>query len=94
MPPCRKVLLNKINRTDHLAQIIKNANNDTISESGDGWYINENGIMEIEYFDGDQFPDNVTQITEKNEEDSEIELGSSDEESDSDDCEENEDFFV
>lgn len=83
MPPCRKVLLNKINRTDHLAQIIKNANNDTISESTDGWYINENGIMEIEYFNGDQFPDDVTQFEEKNEGGSDLELGS-----DSDECEE------
>lgn len=59
MPPCKSVLLNKIYRTNYLAKMVKFAQENTIDQAKDGWYINESNEMEIEYFSGDPFPDNM-----------------------------------
>lgn len=62
MPPCKKVLLNKIARTEYLSEIIKNASNNIIEQPKTGWII-ENGDMQIEYFNGNPFPETITTIS-------------------------------
>lgn len=57
MPPCKIVLLNKVERTKYLSRSIKNAANNAIEQPEKGWIINENEFMEIDYFDGDPFPE-------------------------------------
>lgn len=61
MPPCKKVLLKKIERTEYLSDMIKNASNNDIGQPQAGWLVNENGF-EIDYFDGNPFPENIMEI--------------------------------
>lgn len=61
MPPCKKVLLNKVVRTKYLSKIIKSATENSIERPGKGWMVNENQFMEIDYFDGDPFPEDIVE---------------------------------
>lgn len=62
MPPCRNVLQNKIERTQYLSKMIKNASRNHIGDPTKGWVLDENGDMEINYFTGNPFPDNIAKI--------------------------------
>lgn len=87
MPPCRNVLKNKIERTQYLSQMIKNASLNHIGDPTKGWIIDENGDMEINYFTGNPFPDSIAKITinESEPEDEEDYISSSDYDSNDDD---------
>lgn len=62
MPPCQRVLMNKIHRTKILTMIIKNARESSVNiPLKNWWYVNEN--MEIEYFSGSPYPSNIEEIT-------------------------------
>lgn len=63
MPPCKKVLCKKIQRANYLAKIIKSCNQNFIDSPEGGWTINECNEMEIDYFDGNPFPENITNIS-------------------------------
>lgn len=86
MPPCKKVLMNKIERSQYLARMMKNSVNGTIDKPGIGWILSETGDIEIDYFSGDPFPEDVATLPIDLQEDSEDEegghLSSSDEEYD------------
>lgn len=72
MPPCKKVLLHKMQRTQYLAQMIKHSTDGHIAQPESGWIIDENGTMEIDYFDGNPFPENITTTSfDENEDDPE-----------------------
>lgn len=63
MAPCENVLLKKIQRTNILTALIKNACNPNIDiDLNNGWYINENKKIAIEYFDGSPYPGDITEI--------------------------------
>ena len=74
MPPCKKVLLKKIERTEYLSRMIKSASNKNIAEPQKGWLVNENGEFEIDYFEGDPFPQTITEIS------SEVQIDDTDDE--------------
>lgn len=97
MPPCKNVLLKKIERTDFLSKMIKNATSNNIGQPTTGWMYDENGDMQLEYFSGNPFPENISQIPiDRSQNDDDDEDGSvcssSDEEIDED--EESEDEWV
>lgn len=93
MPPCWNVLLNKVERTKYLSKIIKSATENSIEEPEKGWTVNENQFMEINYFDGDPFPDHIAdEISSESEDDDDDENYYSENESDvSDECSESDD---
>lgn len=70
MPPCQRVLLNKIRRSNHLSHMVKSSSKNFIGlqdcTSG-AWIINENNQMEIDYFSGAAYPDNIENIVIGNE---------------------------
>lgn len=41
---------------------MKKATYNTISSPSEGWSTDENGRMTIDYFDGDPFPKNITDL--------------------------------
>lgn len=94
MPPCRDVLLNKMKRTNYLAEIIKHSTENIIKTPKEGWIMNENNEMEIEYFACSPYPEDIANIMiadDTDEEDSNIHVSSSDDdESYSDDFEDGE----
>lgn len=61
MPPCQKVLRNKIKRTNYITRLIKNADKNFVEEQDpciNGWF--KNGCQfDIEFFHGDQCPENL-----------------------------------
>lgn len=63
MPPCKSVLLKKLQRTSTLAKMIKCSSNNIIVMLKDGWIINDRGEMEIDFFDGNPYPENITDIS-------------------------------
>lgn len=74
MPPCRNVLLKKIKRSHHLTTMIKNARNNSINlELENEWCVDENNKLLIKYFDGNSYPDSITDITITDENESEEE---------------------
>lgn len=64
--------------------MIKNASNNNIEQPEKGWMKDENQFMEINYFDGSPFPENIARSTELREnndsEDDEDNISSSDDE--------------
>lgn len=70
MPPCHKVLLNKIKRTDYLASVAKGAMDRFFDQPDEGWVIND-GEMELIYFSGNPFPEDLTKVPLDQENDSE-----------------------
>lgn len=61
MPPCQKVLRNKIKRTNHITRLIKNADKHFVEEQNpcdNGWIKNENRY-DIDFYDGDQCPESI-----------------------------------
>lgn len=79
LPPCLPVLVNKVERANYLATIIKtcNQNNILFAEPGNhGWIKNSSNRYEIDFYAGPQFP----QIIEN--EAHNLNEASSDEESD------------
>jgi hypothetical protein len=61
MPPCQRVVVNKIKRTNYLTRLIKNADRNFIEDidpSDHGWIKLQNKI-EIQFYDGNQFPENL-----------------------------------
>lgn len=79
------VLLNKIERTQYLSYMIKNASKNYIEQPAKGWIKDENQFMEINYFDGSPFPESISRNTVGRESDSEDDedgyISSSDDES-------------
>lgn len=69
MPPCRSVLLKKIERTEYLSHMIKYACNKDIAEPRSGWIVGNSGEFQIEYFTGNPFPEIVTKISFEDEQD-------------------------
>lgn len=64
MPPCKNVLKRKIDRVKILTMIIKKASQQAMNiQLTNGWYVNENGKMEIEYFEGNPYPSDVAEVT-------------------------------
>lgn len=49
--------------------MIKHATNNFISSPFEGWSTDENGRMTIDYFDGDPFPKNITDIVPESDDD-------------------------
>lgn len=49
MPPCKNILLNKVERTKYLSKIIKSTTGNSIERPEKGWTVNENQFMEINY---------------------------------------------
>lgn len=85
MPPCNKVLMKKIERSQYLARMMKNCVNGTIDKPGIGWISSDTGDIEIDYFSGDPFPEDVATLPIDIQGDSEDEggyLSSSDEQYD------------
>lgn len=67
MPPCLRVLQKKIQRTNLIARIFKECDKNLIEYENPcehGWYQNGNHFC-IEFFDGDQFPNEVIEDFEK-----------------------------
>lgn len=63
MPPCENVLMRKIDRTNILTAIIKNARDNVMHiQLTNGWNINENMKIEIEYFPGSPYPADITEV--------------------------------
>lgn len=66
MPPCRNVLLRKIHRKKILTSIIKKACNNVVDlPLHNGWYIDDNSRLMIEYFTGSPYPDSLPDISIK-----------------------------
>lgn len=64
MPPCRNVLLRKIHRTKIITSVVKNACKNVLDlQLTDGWHIDDNMKITIEYFTGSPYPDNLGDIT-------------------------------
>lgn len=93
MPPCKTVLINKINRTNYLARMIKCSSQNIIDAPENGWFMNESGELEIEYFTGSPYPETITDIAcaEIGEEEEETRV-SSDDEGESDEDADDEDW--
>lgn len=90
MPPCENVLMKKIFRTKILTAIIKNARDQTIDiDLTTGWRINENNKLEIEYFSGSTYPENITEETTDSNSDDENDYISESDDSDICDSEDN-----
>lgn len=90
MPPCKKVLYKKIQRANYLAKVMKSCNQSIIDRSQSGWILNEHNELEIEYFEGNPYPENVTDIsidnsTDEEDEDENAYFSSGDESEDFDD---------
>lgn len=69
LPPCQSVLKKKIVRANYLAYMMKRATINTINSPSEGWCNDEYGKMSIDYFDGDPFPKNITDITPQTDDD-------------------------
>lgn len=69
LPPCQSVLKKKIVRANYLAYMMKKAIHNTINPPSEGWYTDEYGKMSIDYFDGDPFPKNITDIALQSDDD-------------------------
>lgn len=83
LPPCENTLMKKIARTHNLTKMIKEAQKPHIEiELNDGWKT-ESGKMSIEYYSGETYPGDISQITNPILEESDDEYFS-DEESDTD----------
>lgn len=92
MPPCQKVLLNKIKRTNTVVRMIKSAHKNFIEvpKPVDGYCLDGSKKFEIEYFPGYAYPGDIAELmtdsqidnndTENNENETESNLCSSDEE--------------
>lgn len=79
LPPCLSVLVNKIERANYLARIIKtcNQNNLWFADPGNhGWIKNSNNQFEIDFYSGPQFPEVIEKEVHN------LNEASSDEESD------------
>lgn len=66
MPPYKKVLCKKIQRSEFLANMIKHSNQNTIDIPENGWILNQQNEMEIEFFEGNPFPDDITNLSFEN----------------------------
>lgn len=64
MPPCQKVLINKIKRTQSLTRMIKSSNENSMQlpEAYDGYRLNESKEFEIAYFSGYPYPQNFSDV--------------------------------
>lgn len=93
MPPCQKVLLNKIKRTNTIVRMIKSADKNFIEvpKPVDGYCLDGSKNFEIEYFPGHAYPGDIAELmkdsqidnnnsTENDENEIELNLCSSDEE--------------
>lgn len=69
LPPCQSVLEKKIVRANTLAYMIKQATNNTINLPTEGWHTDEYGKIRIDYFDGDPFPENITDLALQSDDD-------------------------
>lgn len=88
LPPCKSVLKKKIIRANYLAYMMKRATYSLIDSPSEGWSTDENGRMTIDYFDGDPFPNNITDIvleTDDDDVENEDDSTSSDDETEDDD---------
>lgn len=87
MPPCQKVLQNKINRTICLTRMIKSCNINQISlpEATGGYRLDDNKKFVIKYFSGLPYPDDIEDLLHENGNDLESDQNSSDDEDHSDD---------
>lgn len=91
LPPCQSVLRMKIERTNYLAGIIKSSSENYIGAPKNGWFINENGELEMEYFSGNPYPEIVTNMSRSNDSDSDEEFQLSSEDEDETDGESSDD---
>lgn len=73
MPPCQRVLMNKIKRTQSLTRMIKSSSNNLIQppEAVDGYCLSENNMFAIEYFDGYPYPQSISDMMDENFDDEE-----------------------
>lgn len=62
LPPCKSSFLNKIQRSNYLAHMIKYSSENNMSTPKSGWVINENGEFEIEYFTCTPYPETVADV--------------------------------
>lgn len=64
MPPCQKVLMNKIKRTQSVTRMIKSSKQNTIDvpEAVDGYYLDESNKFGIEYFSGYPYPQDISDL--------------------------------
>lgn len=69
MPPCKKVLKKKIDRVKYFAKMIKFCNRNFVDRAENGWILNECKEMEIDYFSGGPYPENITNISISTQED-------------------------
>lgn len=76
MPPCKRVLLNKIKRTNAITRMLKqSALNDTyLPKLSEGWALNSDGEFCTQYLEGELFPSDI------------LDLEISGEDSDMDEC--------
>lgn len=74
LPPSKSVLINKIERSNYLARMIKYSHANTISTPEIGWLKNELGELEIDYFTGNPYPESITDIVPEDNSDTEDEL--------------------
>ena len=73
MPPCHSVLLNKIRRTNYVATLWKKArvHQPCVLKAEDhGWKLNESAYR-INWFEGEQLPQNIVDILDEKDPDSE-----------------------
>lgn len=87
LPPCQSVLRKKVVRANYLAYMMKQATRNIINAPSEGWSSDQNGRMSIDYFDGDAFPKNVTEIAppQSDDEDDENVIDDSSSENESED---------
>lgn len=68
MPPCKDVLLNKIERSNRIVRMMKCGKNIIDRpEPIDGWYLDEKGEFALSYYSGLAFPEDITNLTNETE---------------------------
>ena len=75
MPPCHKVLVEKIKRANYVAMVWKNAQRPlpvTVSPVNNGWALDKGSYI-INWYDGDQLPQNLSQLLGNNLDDPDLE---------------------
>ncbi|XP_055307994.1 uncharacterized protein LOC129572103 [Sitodiplosis mosellana] len=63
LPPCKSVIRKKIERTNYMAQMVKQSEQNYLEIPSDGWFINEMNELELDYYSGSPFPTSITNMT-------------------------------
>ena len=53
----------KVKRTEYWTQMIRDSTQNIIQQAFDGWQLNDDNELEIQYFNGNPYPDNIANIS-------------------------------